>query len=364
MPPRTPSKSRVRRAADVEGKVRSWLVRSGTTVLDPQSLRKAAAGEQDPLNYIDFLVTKPFPLAIEVKGSVTALPLSAKRLLSTRILLAESFGPDLPFVVVAADGVGRPTSRTQLPFVDRVLFASRLPILADLANVQVRRDFRTIFSLGDPGPVQFSSATQVTSDWSRPCTLEDFLGRVRVADRVLGAELRRSLVSQLSPDASESRDSTRADFAGLTHGTYFALVGKLQGEFSRHLEEKAGLRVIGKTHPGTGLGQLTELRSAAGSILAVDLLFTSPGSLSSKVRELVARAWLLRAMKSPSPVVPVLVLALLGGTSGEDGVPNSPAPSLANLNALESAGWRVLPFDLGHPQSQLLARLEELARCP
>jgi hypothetical protein len=98
-----------RKWSELENAVRQWLLSQHPTVkflVEPR-------GKDFP---VDFLLTNPAPVAIEVTSSLPTVTLAkqGKRMLARRISLAERFGPAIPLIVIMPpESVG-----ISVPFAD------------------------------------------------------------------------------------------------------------------------------------------------------------------------------------------------------------------------------------------------------
>jgi len=141
--------------------VREWLEREGAEYIVGHR-----AAPRVGLSYpIDFLVIRPFPLAIKV-GGVVARPFAWHRgieMLALRIALAEDVDPQLPLVYVRDTAMDDPYI-IPMPFADATLSCESLPSLAHLeASARASGTLRTILELGAPPAPTFSDEPTIAS---------------------------------------------------------------------------------------------------------------------------------------------------------------------------------------------------------
>lgn len=360
----------------LEHRVWSWL-RDAAPEVGFIDLSKTSQGKTALPNDADFLVLKPFPAAIFVLAVANDAQAhkQSKRLLASRIALAEKYGPSLPAIVIVPDQ----SQKSLLRFADIVLSADNLPRLERvLREITLNSEVQKILKDGDPGDVEFSSQSRVESLWSKSVSLKDIVElESPSAPETLAEELARSLhqtrprgressSASLRDEASDScaladhspvEESTRRPwFFSRQASTAFdscltAYIGNL---FGAAIERR---RARNSYTSGVIVRRL--LWAPNGRVFSCTFLQTqAPLSFTKKPAEYVADAWMTRVVLAIPQLEQILLLGSIGAEiesmprGGFDFRKNP--PRLREINQLEAAGWKVFPWDFSQREPAFL----------
>ncbi len=355
--------------------VREWLIENEAQVLSSETLARFRREESAFKNEFDFVLIAPFPLAIEVKtGDVSKhlLAMKGRRLFESRIALAETLGPHVPLVLIVSGNVDPEHVQRHLPEVDLVLHLGQLPPLSDLARLRVRPNVLEVLRTGDPGQTEVSSPAMVTKAWAESLTLDHLAEAPPFRPGTLAARiqvaLQQVLHSTTPPSSLSSAPGVRSRELGLrARLSQLAIHSVLQNAISAYFEERCGLTFqmdILKRGPLLPRVRERGARLPGGKVLLLKSLLASPAHAGHKAAELVTLAWLLRAANVPTGLNPVLLL----GVPFADDIPKGPVgkrfPTAALVNELESAGWRVFPWDFDAEEPVVERYLNSLRRDP
>jgi hypothetical protein len=359
----------------LDDRVRLWLESQGDDVHFVDAFERQNKGNQDAPLDADFMVLRPFPLAIMtmVRATPNARRMKEKRLLAGRIALAERFGKFLPVIVVVTEfcEIGDFSS-----YADAVFAMDSLPPIRELVgSLRLNAAIQRILEAGNPGEISFSEYLDVQERWSNGVTFSDLCDeRIEFQPGTLAHRIQQALMplreeTEVGPSSvSFGRSSTEP---------WFIRSRKVSSEFDRVLfdfvAESCGGKVQESRFRGEAFrGQIFRhvWNAPNGARVALRRQSTSGLSLLHKSRELIAEAWMTRAFAKEVVGQQILLLGevgqeartmeSIGGTRIERYHPK--LIGIQHVNALESAGWIVCPWDFEAKEPEIIKLLKEVGK--
>ena len=335
----------------VESQVEDWLKASGASYL--RELKPIGLGGE----VVDFLVTKPFPLAIEVTWADPKLwRLKTRTILNQRINIARQYGRYTPVVAVVsraylADGQALSTWR-ELPFFDAVIDADSLPDLQELRqNLVLNPLTQKILEQGKPKSNHITSLEKIPEAWAESQSLEDFVRPESYPTETVAEGLRLKLLEfcqEKNVEVVEVKQKTiigeRVIEREVSLQNRFRLDSIFGNELSKQIIQKVGGYF---DNPDWTLSLRSEdpryafrlksliWNSPEGRRVVIRYFTVSHPYFRYKAREFLADAWILRSLID-NPVDQVVLLLSTGDRE-------SPDPH--TVNVLEADGITVLPWD-------------------
>jgi hypothetical protein len=350
----------------LERKVREWLQSQPGTVEFIEEYSHGASR-------LDFLVLKPFPLAIElmVLTSRNAAILKAKRFLSDRIAMAERFGTSLPYIVIVSEDSVVDT----IPYADGFFFVNELgPIEKLRANVNPNKEVLRILTEGDPGEVEFSSLERLESDWSDIVSLEDISSPKRgfstgsLAHRLqeVCVPMREKYEQGIDASGSNNLLSQSRSTRQPSNRRIGSLPWFAHPDFSRawehvlyaFIKEKCGGVVASvrvQSAESGGLIKRGVWTSPEGKTVLLRRLFWGPMTFGCKTRELIADAWVARATSKTRIKHQLLLVGTPETHAGANEIKYS---FIKEFNQLEAAGWSIMPWDFNKAEPAFIKYLK------
>jgi hypothetical protein len=361
----------------LDDRVRLWLESQGDDVHFVDAFERQNMGNQDAPLDADFMVLRPFPLAIMtmVRATPNARRMKEKRLLAGRIALAERFGKFLPVIVVVTEfcEVGDFSS-----YADAVFAMDSLPPIRELVgNLRLNAAIQKILEAGNPGEVAFSEYSDVQERWSKVVTFADLCDeRITFRPGTLARRIQQALVPLQEEAEAEAAPSSRSSGRSSTE-PWFIRSRRVSSEFDRVLfdfvAESCGGKVQESRFREDPLrGQIFRhvWNAPNGARVVIRRQSTSGASLLHKSRELIAEAWMTRAFAKEVVGQQILLLGevgqeartmeSIGGTRIERYDPK--LIGIQHVNALESAGWIVSPWDFEATEPEIIRLLKEVAK--
>lgn len=333
--------------SELEASVARWLDANGAKYKKDFKIQAA------PTRTVDFLVTYPYKFVIEVKGGMEHRNhLDLRNLISIRIGMLEMFGPNVPFAVVTD------TSREQAiatlgAIPDVVISTSDLPDLEGLRQWFRRSPLLKLLRQANPIENKLSSLADLQELWADVPTARDiYHGSFNVAN-----------------EFKEFIPVSMTDYNPMPRGYDTAEAEK---RFAEHLEHRMNLGTEGmESETGLGKSVWSIISKSLGGTVGrpvyrnVDfppgiIDFVPPTHMNSWIdqdfgqsvfraevsrnmrgkwdnallTELISQARLLRSVcRLPLRSLVLLVM-----------VQESNVPDLEQTNAIEAAGWTVLPW--------------------
>ena len=337
---------------DVESRVKNWLKSTGVFYLE--NAKSSVLGSA----VIDFLVTQPFPMAIEVLWADPKVwSKQAKRILAQRINIAQQYGRYIPVVAVVSKAHIQDNGQDfsewkELPFFDAVIDAEKLPDLWNLReNLQLNPLTQEILEKGKPHNYRLTSPDEVPSIWSESLTIEDLVRPENFPKGTIAEGIQRRLLKFCQSEGIQIIEDTRKSIVGTIvvgyqipkmdrHKLFRVLDEALQDEVGKKLGGNFEKPAINLDFKEFGSYQIPRLSGIVWNApdnrrVAIRWITASEPHFRDKARELLAEAWMLRSLLE-HPVDQVLLLLNPGNES-------TPSPYLVNV--LESSGIIVLPWD-------------------
>lgn len=330
---------------------------------------------------VDFLVTNPAPIAIEILAMLPggALIRKAKRLLAQRISLAERFGPAMPWVVV----VPPEFAQISVPFADLTIAFQNPPSIETLVE-QIKLDslVQSILQDGSPNEVTFSRADDVERRWEKSIGINSIWDpNSRFRTSTLASKLRDAAYETLSklptgtlefetkPIGSTGPPTRNfdEDLLPLRSFAGSAKFGRRSDEIIHaFLQENLGGRVVrrafGRHLLSTRISVVADMwESSNGKSAILRRIHASVAALFSKTLELNADAWMIRAFAERKPTIFLLLLGIESEYAGlGTGIGHARRPLVRTINQLEAGGWVVVPWDFAEREPEFLGYLESL----
>jgi hypothetical protein len=340
----------------VESQVEDWLKASGASYV--RELKPIGLGGE----VVDFLVTKPFPLAIEVTwADPKSWRLKTRRILNQRINIARQYGRYTPVVAVVsraylADGQALSMWR-ELPFFDAVIDADSLPNLQELRqNLVLNPLTQKVLEQGKPKSDYITSIEKIPETWAESLSLEDFVRPEPYPVGTIAEGLRLRLFEfcqEENIEVVQAKQNTIIGERGIERKVSlenrFRLDSVFGNELSRQILQKAGGYF---DNPDWTLSLTSEdpkyafrlksliWNSPKGRRVVIRYFTVSHPHFRHKAREFLADAWILRSLIDD----PVDQVILLLGTGDRE----SPDPH--TVNVLEADGITVFPWDFAKPE--------------
>jgi hypothetical protein len=354
---------------ELERKVRDWLQQQSP----PLHFVEAEKGD-DP----DFRILRPVPMAVLAMAvpSLGGARMKAKRLLAHRIELAERFGAHMPVVVVISGDANPEWIR----FADKVLIVNDLPAYADMAaKVQLNPEVQRILSDGDPGDVTFSTEADIQEQWKDSLWLSDLGDNQRLYPE---GSLAWRLSEAMRPFKNAAHEPDHKQWgvsspkhAGLRSGIEKFEDGRpdvpwylsprcseaIDREIFKFIEQRCGGHVDSKrSHERLLEGQVIRnvWNSKKGIRVVIRRQSVSVGTSSQKAKELLAEAWMTRALLKPRVDRQVLLFTMAQELSSPAMASKAKLPRLFELNKLEAAGWLVAPWDFAQDEPHFIQFLK------
>lgn len=335
----------------VESQVEDWLKASGASYL--RELKPIGLGGE----VVDFLVTKPFPLAIEVTWADPKLwRLKTRTILNQRINIARQYGRYTPVVAVVSRAYladEQALSRwRELPFFDAVIDAASLPNLHELRqNLVLNPLTQKILERGTPKSYPITSPEKISEAWADSQSLEDFVRSEPYPTETIAEGLRLKLLEFCQEENIEVVEVKQKTLIGervierkVSLQNRFRLSSRFEDELSKQIIQKLGGHF---DNPDWNLSLRSEdpkyafrlksliWNSPEGRRFVIRYFTVSHPHFRNKAKEFLADAWILRSLID-DPVDEVVLLLSTG--DGE-----SPDPH--TVNVLEADGITVLPWD-------------------
>ena len=372
----------------VEDQVRQWLERSGAVY----STRIVSKGEFIRTN-VDFLVYQPYPIAIEVAIS-SNFPKSRfykfKRLLADRIILSESVGTRIPFIVVIPESASE-TNFEDFPFVDDVFKVNQLPDFNSLPNIiELNPIVQNILYTGDPGQIEFFSNDDVDRLWR-----DSFFGVQgecldKFPEYSLAYKIQEYLFERLyekfkkfskpsptnnykllwdeDPFKTEIMDFRKFIISDeqlnkkIWNSVRLIKIDKLVHKF---VVDKFGGYIKKVQIPlSNSINQNPRMSTMVwinnwGEKTAIRLMQTDIGLKGHKAKEMFADAWILRSLGSLTPDGLVLLLSTSENKEYQTIIESNRMTPIDTfiVNTYQSAGWRVFPWDFALEKPEFIKYL-------
>jgi hypothetical protein len=367
---------------DLDERVRNWLCSQSTSVHFSEDIAEKGIAKNNSYA-ADFIVFKPFPLAIVTSASVAQnFRMLSKRILAQRIALAERFGNAMPVIVIVPE-------ETYVHFVhyaDLVLTMDQLPDFKDLlASIKLNPDVQSIFREGKPHDVSFTDLTELRDKWNHTQSLENLSSNTQTfPNESLAMRLQREL-SPLKIEAAANRAqvSLPSHHPSGSHPNQRRLQDRPWWFHSRHwsdefdsvifqyITEKCGGKIETKRQRNPSQGGTIQRhiwKSDHGQVFVIRRHIVNPAFDSHKTNELVTEAWMTRAFITPKVSGQILLAGHYGydcthgkhesQTKDKDERPF--LPNIHKISALESAGWLIFPWDFAEQEPKFIKFLKEV----
>lgn len=335
----------------VESQVEDWLKASGASYL--RHLKPIGLGGE----VVDFLVTKPFPLAIEVTwADPKSWRLKTRRILNQRINIARQYGRYTPVVGVVSHAYlaeEQALSRwRELPFFDAVIDADSLPNLQELRqNLVLNPLTQKILEKGKPKSNHITALEKIPEAWAESQSLEDFVRHEPYPSETVAEGLRLRLLDFCQEENVEISETKQKTIIGervverkLSLQNRFQLDSIFGEELSKQTIQKVGGRF---DNPDWTLSLRSEdpqysfrlksliWNSPYGRRVVIRYFTVSHPHFRNKAKEFLADSWILRSLID-NPVDEVVLLLSTGDRE---------PPDPHTVNVLEADGITVLPWD-------------------
>lgn len=339
---------------DVEHRTQDWLVRNNITFLDSKQASSSFRGS------VDFIGIKPFAFAVEVFGNLSghAVRMRTKRLLASRIEVALAFSRDLPLIGVVPDE----SELTSIPFVDRVFRVSDLPSIEILAQVRPSALVSQVLSFDGSTEPTLSCEEDLREQWQGLVSVQEMTERKDWPDNTLAqkisnlcVELDKEQNSQVVPRSDVRMSAERRLLSSRQ------LVSIFDEFIESHVPAKRGTIKV-KLDDTPSPIRFDTWETSVGKQFIVRRLTTGDEFFTHKSMELMADAWILQSLfgfKSEQLIVVILPVEswfrkTIGGKRFQ-------TLKLANVNALESSGWTVLPADFGFEIPKFVSHMRKVS---
>ena len=336
----------------VESQVEDWLKVSDASYV--RELQPIGLGGE----VIDFLVTKPFPLAIEITwADPKSWRLKTKRILAQRINIARQYGRYTPVVAVVSGAYSSANSTDistwrELPFFDAVIDADCLPNLQELRqNLTLNPLTQKILEQGKPKSYHITSPEKIPQAWAESQSLEDFVRPGPYSEGTVAEGLRRKLFEFCREEDIEILETKQKTLIGeritdrkVSNRDRFRLDSVFGEELSRQIIQKVdgyfdnsdwALSLTSNDPKYAFRLRSLVWNSSENRRVAIRYFTVSHPHFGDKAREFLADAWILRSLID-DPVDEVVLLLSSGDRE-------SPDPH--TVNVLEANGITILPWD-------------------
>jgi hypothetical protein len=369
---------------DLDERVRNWLSSQSPSVHFSEDIAEKGIAKNNSYA-ADFIVFKPFPLAIVTSAPVghSAHRMLSKRILAQRIALAERFGNAMPVIVVIPnDG-----DVASVSYADMVLSMEQLPDFNDLlATIKLNQDVQSILKEGEPGEIEFTDLSELKDTWRHTLSLDDLSSDARTfPDDSLAMRLQSALsplkIEAASNRAQESQPSHRSsglrpnqqrlqDRPWWYHSRHWS--DEFDSVIFQYITEKCGGKIETKRQRNPSQGGIIQRhvwKTDRGMEFVLRRHVVNPSFESHKTNELVAEAWMTRAYITPK----VCGQLLLTGHYGQDHMHEGTQPHIKDkdeqpflpnihkISALQAAGWHIFPWDFAEQEPKFIKFLKEVA---
>jgi len=339
---------------EIKARVSKWLRDSEVIFLED---KEAISLGSEP---VDFLVVKPFPMVIQIKGfSPFMRQFQAKDILAQRINLANQYGRYMPVIAITSREDKQIAVEDRFRFFDAVIDSEELPNFYELRNsIKLNELVQGILEKGEPKDFHITDSQEIEAMWDSSLNLSDFfkddssnIGSLVRQLRLLSSEY-EAKYEQQNIDDLPSEYEAKYKQQNINHLTDEAKALRLRlsrsfkNDFKEILKKEITKFDGGFEEPKISEQWLREYklpspqpliwRSIYGRCIAFQIIFSFDSQYkNNRSRQLISDAWMIRSLLENK--VDDLVILL------EKSEENKSLTYF--INVLESAGWTVLPWD-------------------
>jgi hypothetical protein len=310
----------------------------------------------------DFLIVKPFPIAIELKKlpDMKTVERRARHILADRINFADNF-QYVPLIFIVPELPKGLLTRKIPLFVDAIFSVNDLPSLSQLRKQRLDAKTQEIIKRGDPGDVVFTEPQQFATKWADALSLEEIFDGGDFPENSLAAKMHTAALEALQYERAHksSSSSPPSELDSIIQSSHFhkRFDEMLHTELTNLVGGRLGYkRIYWVPEDKSKFWNIRVWKDENHRVLVLRWQMVDGKLNIPSLRELTAESWMLRAFGN----VPKRNFVLLVGSKTTWKSKTGEIMDICDLehvNYPESAGWQVLPWDFAEEVPQFVSYL-------